>query len=188
MLEASRTAAADEAAGLVTTSATAAADEEAASAQKAVAAVRDQLTRHQLVWKFCMYGFFKNLQLFESFLWAVLLSWGYSLFEIGILNAIIEGITYLLEVPSGIVADNFGKKRQLMLCFVLYICSFVAYSNGRSSFGVLALASVLYGLGEAFRSGTHKGCLHAFCSCVSLLMLLQSSAFRWAIIRVCVQR
>lgn len=58
-----------------------------------------------------MYGFFKNLQLFESFLWAVLLSWGYSLFEIGILNAIIEGITYLLDVPSGIVADNFGKKR-----------------------------------------------------------------------------
>ena len=39
--------------------------------------VRATLARDVLVWKFCFYGFFKNLELFDSFLWAVLLSWGY---------------------------------------------------------------------------------------------------------------
>jgi len=114
------------------------------------------LAKTCLVWKFCFYGFFKNLQLFESFLWATLLSWGVSLLQIGLLTSVIEGITYAFEVPSGIVADNFGKKRQLLVCFGFYIASFVAYGCGRGSFGILLLASMLYGLGEAFRSGTHK--------------------------------
>jgi MFS family permease len=100
--------------------------------------------------KFCAYGFFKNLQLFEAFLWAVLLSWGYTLVEIGCLGGIIEGLTYVFEVPSGILADTFGKKRELLICFVFYIISFILYSlAGPGNFGLLVAASCCYGTGTS---------------------------------------
>lgn len=59
-------------------------------------------------------------------------------------------------MPSGIIADHFGKKNELLLCFIFYMISFCFYTAGSQSFPVLVLASSFYGLGEAFRSGTHK--------------------------------
>jgi MFS family permease len=58
----------------------------------------------------------------------VLLSWGYSLLQIGMLGGVVEALSYTFEVPSGILADRFGKKRELLLCFLFYIVSFVLYS------------------------------------------------------------
>lgn len=114
------------------------------------------IEQHSLVWRFCMYGAIKNLQFFEAYLLLILLEWGYNLFQIGILQSITFSLTYAFEVPSGVIADHWGKKNELLLCFVFYIVSFVFYAFGESGFGTLVAASVFYGLGEAFRSGTHK--------------------------------
>lgn len=105
--------------------------------------------------KFGFYGLLKNLKFFEPFLWLYFLLNGLSLLEIGILYAIRESIVYVFEVPSGVLADRFGRKNELVLCFIFYILSFVVFylSNG---FGEFIIAMTLYGLGEAFRSGTHK--------------------------------
>ena len=100
----------------------------------------------------------KNLQFFEAFLMLILMEWGYSLFQIGVLQSIMFAFTYVFEVPSGVIADHFGKKNELLLCFVWYMISFAFYAFGESGFGMLVLASAFYGLGEAFRSGTHKAC------------------------------
>lgn len=105
--------------------------------------------------KFCMYGFFKNLKFFEPYLVLFLLSQGLNLFQVGLLYAVRETITYLLEVPSGIIADHHGKRKTLLVCFVFYMVSFVCFFFG-GHIGVLVLAMVFFGLGEAFRSGTHK--------------------------------
>lgn len=117
---------------------------------------------NSLVWRFCMYGAIKNLQFFEAYLLLILMEWGYSLFQIGVLQSIMFALTYAFEVPSGVIADHFGKKNELLLCFVFYIISFVFYAFGDTGFGVLVLASVFYGLGEAFRSGTHKAMIMAW--------------------------
>ena len=61
-----------------------------------------------------------------------------------------------MEVPSGVFADHLGKKNCLLLSFAFYIVSFGFYVFGKWSFGLLVLASIFYGMGEAFRSGTHK--------------------------------
>ena len=66
------------------------------------------------------------------------------------------GVQYVFEVPSGVIADYFGKKNELLASFGFYMVSFGLYAVGEKSFGVLVAASALYGLGEAFRSGTHK--------------------------------
>lgn len=111
--------------------------------------------------KFCMYGFFKNLKFFEPYLLIYLLGMGLNLFEIGILFAIREGITYVFEVPSGIIADHYGKKKELLICFAFYIISFVFFFYGEG-FPILAIAMIFFGLGEAFRSGTHKAMILSY--------------------------
>lgn len=107
------------------------------------------------MWKFKLYGFFKNLQFFEPYLLLIFINWGYSFFQIGIFVMIREIITYIFEIPSGILADKYGKKNELLLCFVFYILSFFFYFLG-PGWLVVIFGSIFYGLGESFRSGTHK--------------------------------
>ena len=107
------------------------------------------------IFKFSMYGFLKNLKFFEPYLIIYLLSFNISLFQIGILYSIREIITYIFEIPSGIIADQYGKKNELMLCFVFYIISFVLFFIG-AKYSIIVIAMIFFGLGEAFRSGTHK--------------------------------
>ena len=123
-----------------------------------------KINNSKLMWKFRFYGFFKNLRFFEPFLLIMLLdpSIGLSLFEIGLLISIREIFTYIFEIPSGMIADKFGKKRELLICFIFYIISFVFYFFGLdpdtvvSNLVFLVIASIFFGLGESFRSGTHK--------------------------------
>jgi hypothetical protein len=39
------------------------------------AEVKRFIETHNLVWRFCLYGAFKNLQFFEAFLLVILLDW-----------------------------------------------------------------------------------------------------------------
>ena len=107
------------------------------------------------IYKFGFYGLLKNLKFFEPFLWLYFIINGLSLFQIGLLYSIREGIIYVFEIPSGVFADRFGKKNELILCFVFYILSFIGFYLS-DAFYLFAIAMTLYGFGEAFRSGTHK--------------------------------
>ena len=113
------------------------------------------------IWKFSFYGFFKNLRFFEPYLYIYFISLGFSLFYIGILFAIREITVYILEVPTGVFADNYGKKKSLYLCFTSYIISFVLFFLSKSLY-LASLGMVFYGIGEAFRSGTHKALIYAY--------------------------
>ena len=113
------------------------------------------INKQGIMWKFKFYGFFKNLKFFEPYLIIIFLSWEINLFQIGILIAIQEVITLIFEVPSGMLADTRGKKTELLFCFVFYIISFIFYFMG-PAYIFLIFGAMLFGLGEAFRSGTHK--------------------------------
>ena len=115
----------------------------------------NEIKKDLQIWKFCFYGFFKNLKFFEPYLLIYLIGMGLNLFQIGVLFSIREGITYVFEVPSGIIADHYGKKKELLMCFAFYIVSFVFFFWG-ANLWVLSIGMVFFGLGEAFRSGTHK--------------------------------
>src|SRR5690554_3462665 len=111
--------------------------------------------RDRNITKFAFYGFFKNLRFFEPYIYLYFLAIGLSFFEIGLIISIRELSIYIFEIPTGFIADIWGKKKSMLLCFVLYIISFVVYYLSYS-FWWLALASIFFGLGEAFRLGTHK--------------------------------
>lgn len=123
--------------------------------------MKKTIRKDGMMWKFNLYGFLKNLKFFEPYLVVHLLSLDLSFFSIGALYALREGVTYIFEIPSGIIADTYGKKKELMACFVFYIVSFVFFFVGRG-FWTLSLAMFFFGLGEAFRSGTHKAMIYSY--------------------------
>ncbi len=116
-----------------------------------------ELTKKQnrQITKFGFYGFFKNLRFFDPVLLIYLASFNLSAFHIGLLYSIREAMIYIFEIPSGVIADQYGKKTELIICFLFYIASFIIFAIGHT-FIFFAIAMVLFGLGEAFRSGTHK--------------------------------
>jgi len=126
--------------------------------------IQKKILRNPLMWKFRFYGFIKNLRFFEPYLLIMLLVYfsdsQFPLLKIGTLILVQEVFTYVFEVPSGILADKFGKKNELLFCFVFYIISFGLYFVGLGASTryvfILFLAAAFYGLGESFRSGTHK--------------------------------
>jgi len=116
----------------------------------------DRINKDLQYYKFCAYGFLRNLRFFEAFLILFLLDKGLSYTSIGIAYAVREISANILEIPSGISADVFGRKKTLSLSFLIYIISFLLLFFF-SSFAMILAGFFLYGAGEAFRSGTHKG-------------------------------
>ena len=78
-------------------------------------------------YKFCIYGFLKNLRFFEPFLILFFLEKGLSFFQIGTLYAIREITINILEIPTGIVADSLGRRRTMIFSFIAYIISFIIF-------------------------------------------------------------
>ena len=106
--------------------------------------------------KFGFYGFLKNLKFYDPYLLFYLtIIANLSLLQVGLLYSIREIIIYVFEIPSGVIADRFGKKNELVMCFVFYIISFLIFYFA-TTYWMFIIAMILFGLGEAFRSGTHK--------------------------------
>lgn len=123
--------------------------------------LQQQILKDSQIKKFSLYGFLKNLTFFEPYLLIFLMSNNLSLLQIGLLVSIKEIIVNIFEIPSGIIADSFGRKKELYFCFGFYIISFVVFFF-TTSFGIAAVAMVFFGLGEAFRSGTHKAIIYSY--------------------------
>ena len=108
-----------------------------------------------LLFRFSLYGFLKNLRLFEPFLILFFRDAGLSFFQIGLIYAVRDISTNLLEIPAGVVADSSGRRRSMVISFLSYILSFILF-YALPGFAFYALAMFIFGIGEAFRSGTHK--------------------------------
>src|SRR6056297_2986125 len=107
-----------------------------------------QIKKDKLIWKFSFYGLLKNLRFFEPYLYIYFLNLDFSLFQIGLLLSIRQIVVYLTEIPSGVFADNYGKKTSLLICFI--------------SFLIAATGMLFFAIGEAFRSGTHKSIIYSY--------------------------
>jgi len=106
-------------------------------------------------YKFCFYGFLKNLRFFEPFLILFFLESGLSFLQVGVLYSIREIARYLLEIPAGFIADSIGRRITMVTSFSFYILSFVVFYTG-SFFFIFIFAMICYSIGDAFRTGTHK--------------------------------
>lgn len=112
-------------------------------------------TKDLQYYKFCSYGFLKNLRFFEPFLYLFFLSKGLTFFEIGTLVALREVVVNVLEIPAGLIADALGRRRTMMSAFLAYIISFSMFYFALD-YWIFAVSFLFYGFGDAFRQGTHK--------------------------------
>jgi MFS family permease len=106
-------------------------------------------------YRFCFYGFLKNLRFFEAFLILFFLDKGLTFLEIGILYSIREIVINIIEIPSGIIADSFGRRRTMIFAFVFYIISFIVFYLSGTYF-LFVIAMIFYSFGDGMRSGNHK--------------------------------
>lgn len=113
------------------------------------------ITRDRMFYRFSLYGFLKNLRFFDPFILLIFRSYGLSFLQIGTLYSIRDVAVNILEIPTGVIADTFGRRRSMVAAFLFYIASFLLFYF-MENFIFLALAMVLFAFGEAFRSGTHK--------------------------------
>jgi len=116
----------------------------------------NSIIKNKQFYKFSAYGFLKNLRFFDAFLILILTDNNLSFTQIGLLYAVREIIINIFEIPSGILADSWGRKTALIASFVFYIISFILFYFA-SVFWWFFWAFFLYGIADAFRSGTHKG-------------------------------
>ncbi len=105
--------------------------------------------------RFALYGFLKNLRFFDPFIVLIFRAAGLTYLEIGFLYAIRDVSTNIMEIPTGVFADAFGRRKAMLMAFGSYILSFIIFYSF-SSFWLYAAAMILFSFGEAFRTGTHK--------------------------------
>ena len=85
------------------------------------------IKKDRMFYKFSLYGFLKNLRFFEPFIILFFRDAALSFFQIGLLFSIRDLATNLLEIPTGVYADAFGRRRSMVMAFVAYILSFVIF-------------------------------------------------------------
>jgi MFS family permease len=108
-----------------------------------------------MLFRFCLYGFLKNQRYFEPFLVLAFRDLGLSFGWIGALIGFRELVTNLMEIPSGAIADSVGRRFSMIASHVMYVVSFLLFGFAET-LPLLFLAMFLFGVGEAFRTGTHK--------------------------------
>ncbi|SFH74921.1 MFS transporter [Planctomicrobium piriforme] len=114
-----------------------------------------------MIYKFYLYSIFKNLRFADPFLVIYFMDLGLSYAVIGLLLGLQHLSTVLLEFPSGILADGWGRCRATSLCFVFYGLSFAGFAmTGRwpdvPVVYWLGVCLAFFALAEALRTGSHK--------------------------------
>jgi len=108
-----------------------------------------------VIFRFCLYGFLKNQRYFEPFILLAFMEKGLSFFLIGLLFGFRELCINLFEIPSGALADLYGRRKTMILSFSSYTISFIIFGASIQTWQ-LFLAMLFFSIGEAFRTGTHK--------------------------------
>lgn len=108
-----------------------------------------------MIRRFCLYGFLKNQRYFEPFIILAFLEKGLTFLDIGWLIGFREICILILEIPSGAIADIFGRRRSMIFSFISYIISFALFATA-AAMPLLMGAMFFFAVGDAFRTGTHK--------------------------------
>lgn len=121
----------------------------------------DRFKKDLQYYRFCLYGFLKNLRFFEPFLLLFFLNNGLSFLQTGILYSTLEIVRNIAEIPAGFVSDTLGRRKTMVASFAVYIISFGIFYFSDEFTGFIT-AIVFFALADAFRTGTHKAMIFAY--------------------------
>ncbi len=69
--------------------------------------------------------------------------------------------SFLIEIPTGILADLYGKRKTIILSKATIVLAFMAFGFA-GGFWTLLIANLLYELGKSFRSGTETAFIYDY--------------------------
>jgi MFS family permease len=106
------------------------------------------------------YGIAATTTLAQALIWGVntlfLLSVGFDIFEVMLINAAYTVAQVIFEVPTGVVADTVGRRVSYLLAVATILVSTLLYVGfGLAGYGLwpFAAASALLGIGYTFYTG-----------------------------------
>jgi MFS family permease len=102
---------------------------------------------------------FYSLTLYTTIFTLFLLKRGLDYWEIFLLESVLSAAIFIFEIPSGILADKFGRKKLVVLSVTLFALSTYIIAFSHSFFGFI-IESFLYGLGVAAMSGTDSAIIY----------------------------
>ncbi|MCC7570482.1 MFS transporter [Candidatus Micrarchaeota archaeon] len=108
------------------------------------------------IWKIYLFSFLVNLFFITGVLVPFFTDWGgISFFQILLLQSVFMLSIFLSEVPTGVVADKFGRKHSLILAVFVEIIAIITYTLA-PQFMYFIIAEILWGVGVALLSGADE--------------------------------
>lgn len=80
---------------------------------------------------------------------------GMNVFHILLLLAVFNMATALCAYPAGLLSDRLGRKKLILMGWIVYACVYFGFASARSTFE-LALLFLYYGLFYGFTEGVEK--------------------------------
>lgn len=112
------------------------------------------------IYLFYAFTFFKDLFFISAVLVVFFTEWGgISLFQVMMLQAWFMFWAVILEIPTGVVADYFGRKYSLMLAGVMGAAGAFVYSI-TPNFYLFLLGEILFATGIALLSGADEAFIY----------------------------
>lgn len=114
--------------------------------------------RKQL-WPLYLSDLFLSISFYSPILVLFLQSKGLTFQDIGFLSVAIYATSFLLEYPTGIFADKYGRKLSLLISVFLSFISILIYILFKS-YWLLFIGYILIGASWAFRSGAREALIY----------------------------
>ncbi len=122
--------------------------------------IRDEMAFEGNVWKSYVYRFLMQFQLWWP-IWVVYLQKerGLSLTQITLLDTPFFLLIVLAEVPTGAIADRFGRRVSLMFGSALFSVAVFIFGIA-DNYAIILLSYTAWGLGQTFQSGADTAILY----------------------------
>lgn len=106
------------------------------------------------------YAFLKDFSFFTAVLVPFFTQWGnISLFQVQLLQSWFSFWVFILEVPTGAVADKIGRKHSLALGSFIVGMAVLLYGS-IPSYGVFLISEFLFAIGFALTSGADQALIY----------------------------
>lgn len=107
-----------------------------------------------------VFAFFKHAAFFSAVLVPFFTEWGgLTLFQVQLLQSWFSIWVFLLEVPTGALADHLGRKKSIALGSFIIAIAVLVYGS-IPNFYVFLLAEFIFAVGYAFVSGADQALLY----------------------------
>lgn len=117
--------------------------------------------KNKQIIQFYLASFFKNQLYFTPILILFFLDSGLNYKEVFWIFTIASTFSFLIEIPTGIFADFYGKRSSIILSKFFVFISFLLFGFSKS-FLFFIIAQLIYELGKAFKSGTETAYIYDY--------------------------